>query len=185
MSKKILIISIVISLASHVLALYMTSLVDWRGKDYNKENILTISLKEPMADTEKNDEIKKENKPFHQIEQNANRRTLNQEDTVDLGSADVKYTPYLKKIKRKIEDIWKYPQAAFEQEEEGTAVVKFSISARGSLLASGIVKSSGSNYLDHGALDVVRSAAPYNPLPPEFHLSQLNIVAKFQYKLVD
>jgi len=184
-SKKILIVSIMISLTSHVLMLYMTSLIDWRGKVYS-EDIITVSLKESPENKEKDDmEVKKEIKPFHQGEQNANSRNMKQEETVDLNTLDVKYTPYLKKIKKKIEDIWIYPKVAFEREEEGTAVIKFSISDSGTLLASGIVVSSGSNFLDLGALDVVRSAAPYDPFPQEFSLSQLNIVARFEYKLVD
>jgi len=134
---------------------------------------------------EKKQEEKKEAKPYHQNEGNANNHRTKREDTVDLGSADAKYISYLKKIKRKIEVIWIYPQAALELEEEGTATVKFSISENGAILASGIVESSGSNYLDQGALDVVRSAAPYDPLPQEFQLSQLNIVARFQYKYTE
>jgi len=174
-----------ISLTSHVLMLYMTNFVDWRGKAYN-EDILTVSLKEPPEKKEKDDkEVKKRNKPFHQAEQNANSRNIKQEDTVDINTLDVKYTSYLKKIKKKIEDIWVYPKAAFEREEEGTAVIKFSISDSGVLLASGVVVSSGSNYLDLGALDVVRSAAPYDPFPQEFNLTQLNVVARFAYKLID
>jgi len=173
-----------ISLTSHVLMLYMTNFLEWRGKVYN-EDILTVSLNDPPEKKEKDKEVKKENKPFHQLEHNANSRSIKQEDTIDINTLDVKYTPYLKKIKRKIEHIWVYPKAAFEREEEGTAVIKFSISDRGALLASTIVVSSGSNYLDLGALDVVRSAAPYDPIPQEFNLTQLNIVARFAYKLID
>jgi len=183
-SKKILIISILISLTSHVLVLYLTGFADWRGKP-RKEDVLTISLKEPTADTGKNQEEKKVNKPYHQAEDNVNKHNMKQEDTVDLGSLDVKYTPYLKKIKKKIEVIWIYPQSALELEEEGAAIVKFSISDSGAILASEIVESSGSNHLDQGTLDVVRSAAPYDPIPQEFHLSQLHIVARFQYKLAE
>lgn len=184
-SKKILIVSIMISLSSHVLMLYMTNLIEWRGKVYN-EDIITVSLKEPPENKEKDDkEVKKRNKPFHQAEHNADSHSMKQEDTVDINTLDVKYTPYLKKIKRKIEDIWVYPKAAFEREEEGTAVIKFSITDSGTLLASAVVVSSGSNYLDLGALDVVRSAAPYDPFPQEFNLTQLNIVARFAYKLID
>jgi TonB family protein len=182
--KKIVILSILISLTSHALIIYLTGLADWPGK-VRMGDVLTITLKEPTKRTEKNTEEKKEIKPTHQADENANVHKMKEEETVDINTLDVKYTPYLKKIKRKIEDIWTYPQAAFAQEEEGTAVVKFSISDRGVLLASGIVSSSGSNYLDQGALDVVRSAAPYDPFPREFHLLQLNVVARFQYRLVD
>ena len=185
-SKKILIVSVMISLTSHVLMLYMTNLIEWRGKAYGNEDIITVSLKDAPVEKEKNEkEVKKENKPFHQAEQYAGRHATKQEHTVDINTLDVKYTPYLRKIKRKIEEIWVYPQAAFQNEEEGTAVVKFSISESGTLLESTIVVSSGSNYLDFGALDVVRSAAPYDPFPQEFNLTQLNIVARFAYKLID
>jgi protein TonB len=110
---------------------------------------------------------------------------VKREETVDLGSIDIKYSSYLKRIKKKIEDIWIYPKAAFDREEEGVAVVKFSIGEGGDITSSSILESSGHNYLDEGALDVVRSAAPYDPLPREFNISQLNVVARFQYKIVE
>jgi protein TonB len=78
-----------------------------------------------------------------------------------------------------------YPQAAFDREEEGIAVIRFSIGEGGDLTASRILESSGHNFLDQGALDVVRSAAPFDPLPREFNISQLNVIARFQYKLAD
>ncbi len=183
-SKKILIISILISLTSHIAMLYMTGLIDFRGRA-RKNDVLIVTLKEPAANKEKIADEEKANKPVHQVEEELRSRRVKKEETVDLGSIDIKYTFYLKRIKKKIEDIWIYPQAAFEREEEGTAVVKFSIGESGDITANQIIESSGSDYLDEGALDVVRSAAPYDPLPSEFNISQLNIVARFQYKLVD
>ena len=183
-SKKILIISILISLTSHIAMLYVTGFIDFRGKA-RKEDVLIVTLKEPTANKVKIKEEEKADKPVHQVEEEVSSHRVKKEETVDLGSIDIKYAFYLKKIKKKIEDIWIYPQAAFEQEEEGTAVVKFSIGEGGDLTSSLILESSGYNYLDQGALDVVRSAAPYDPLPREFNISQLNIVARFQYKLAE
>ena len=60
-----------ISLTSHVLMLYMTNFIEWRGKVYN-EDILTVSLNDPPEKKEKDKEVKKETKPFHQLEHNAN-----------------------------------------------------------------------------------------------------------------
>jgi len=182
-SKKILIISILISLTSHVAMLCVTGFIDFRGKA-RKEDVLIVTLKEPAANKEKITE-EKANKPVHQVEEQVRSSRVKKEETVDLGSIDIKYTSYLKRIKKKIEDIWIYPQAAFEREEEGIAVVKFSIGEGGDITSSRIIESSGSNYLDQGALDVVRSAAPYDPLPREFNISQLNVLARFQYKLVE
>ncbi len=184
MSKKILFICIMISLTSHVAMLYVTGFIDFRGKA-RKEDVLIVTLKEPTENNVKITEEEKENKPVNQVKEEVRSHRVKKEETVDLGSINIKYTSYLKRIKKKIEDIWIYPQAAFEQEEEGTAVVKFSIGEGGDLTSSRIIKSSGYNYLDQGALDVVRSAAPYDPLPREFNISQLNVVARFQYKLAE
>ncbi len=181
-SKKILIISILISLASHVAMLCVTGFIDFRGKS-RKEDVLIVTLKEPMANKDKIKEEEKADKPVHQEEQVSRR--VKREETVDLGSIDIKYSSYLKRIKKKIEDMWIYPQIAFEQEEEGTVVVRFSIGEGGDLTSSRIFESSGYNYLDQGALDVVRSAAPYDPLPRELNISQLNVVARFQYKIAE
>jgi len=181
-SKKILIISILISLASHVVVLCVTGFIDFRGKS-RKEDVLIVTLKEPAVNKDNLNNEEKADKPFHQEEQ-ASRR-MKREETVDLGSIDIKYLSYLKRIKKKIEDIWIYPQIAFEQEEEGTVIVRFSIGEGGDLTSSGIFESSGYNYLDQGALDVVRSAAPYDPLPHDLNISQLNVVARFEYKIVE
>jgi periplasmic protein TonB len=183
-SKKILIIAILISLTSHIAILYVTGFIDFRGKA-RKDDVLIVTLKEPAANKDKITEDEKADKPVHQVEEQNRSRRVKREETVDLGSIDIKYTSYLKRIKKKIEDIWIYPQAAFEREEEGIAVVKFSIGEGGDITSSRILESSGYNYLDQGALDVVRSAAPYDPLPHEFNISQLNVVARFQYKIVE
>jgi TonB family protein len=182
-SKKILIISILISLASHVAMLCATGFIDFRGKA-RKDDVLIVTLKEPAAAKDKITQEEAE-KPVHQVEEQVNSRRVKREETVDLGSIDIKYSSYLKRIKKKIEDIWIYPQAAFDREEEGVTVVKFSIGEGGDITSSRILESSGHNYLDEGALDVVRSAAPYDPLPREFNISQLNVVARFQYKIVE
>ena len=51
-SKKILIISILISLASHVAMLCVTGFIDFRGKA-RKEDVLIVTLKEPAANKDK------------------------------------------------------------------------------------------------------------------------------------
>ncbi len=185
-SKKVLILSILISLASHVVMLSLTGLINMQGKSLQEE-VLTIHLKDPpVNNTDKTPKGKEEAKPVPPIvKENTNSYRNIREDTVDLGSIDARYTPYLKKIKQKIETLWQYPRSAFEKEEEGITVVKFSVNRSGALVASGIVTSSGSIFLDQGTIDVVRSAAPYDPFPPEFDLSQLNIIARFQYRLAE
>lgn len=182
--KKILILSLLISFTGHMLLLSMTGFIDMQGGS-EREDILTVDLKEPWKRPDKNrEEKKKVEPPQPQIE---GETTSNEylEETVELDSNADRYVPYLRKIKKKIEDMWTYPQKAYEQKEEGVAVVKFSITKSGALLEPIIVTSSGSKLLDGGAIGAVKSAAPYDPLPRHFNLSRLNIVAKFQYRLTE
>jgi TonB family protein len=184
-TKKILIFSILISIASHVAALSLMGFINMQGKA-PREDVLTVQLKDFQDDTAGGGEVKEKNKPaVKPVTESADQYKGIKEDTVDLGNIDGRYTPYLKKIKQKIETIWTYPQNAYKREEEGITVIKFSINRKGALISSGIVTSSGSTFLDQGTIDVVKSAAPYEPLPPEFDLSQLNVIARFYYKLAE
>ena len=62
-------------------------------------------------------------------------------------------------------------------------VVKMSLDAGGNVIATNLVSSSGSALLDEGALGIVRAAAPFDPLPDNYGLARLHIVASFRYKL--
>jgi len=182
-SKKFLILCVLISLASHAAMLSLTGLINMRGNP-PKEDVMTINLKDPPDNTNKVIEQEKESPPAPQpTKDRLDRQQSAPEETIDLGSIDVKYAPYLKKIKQKIESVWTYPQGAFAREEEGTTVVKFSISRSGDIVSNNILTSSGSDSLDQGTLYVVRSAAPYDPFPREIDLPRLNIIAKFHYRL--
>lgn len=185
-ANKVLIISIVVSLLIHVVVLSLAGLVDMRS--YNtKEEILTISLAAiPSTPDKKMEEKRKEIQPPEpQHNEENNPGETKQEDTIELTSRDKKYSKYLLKIREKIETIWVYPHIALQREEEGTTVVRFSIHKSGSLTESTVISTSGSQHLDEGALHVIRNAAPFDPFPIEFDLTQLNIIARFEYKLVD
>lgn len=183
--KKLLILFILISFAIHMVMLSLTGLINMQGES-PREEVLAIHLSDPPGNTNQSPEGKEETKTAQPIvKKSPDPHGSIREATVDLGSIDLRYTPYLKKIKQKIETIWKYPKRAIEKEGEGITVVKFSINRSGALVASGIVTSSGSIFLDQGTIDVVRSAAPYEPFPPDIDLSQLNIIARFQYRLAE
>ena len=179
-AKKILILSLLVSLTGHLLMLSLARLIDMRGGS-EREGVLIVDLKEPRLD--KNREEKKKVKPVQSRIEGETNNNKYLEETVELTSNDERYISYLRKIKKKIEYIWTYPQKAYEQKKEGIAVVKFSITKSGALLEPVIVISSGSKLLDGGAVGAVKSAAPYDSLPPHFNLSRLNIVAEFQYRL--
>ncbi len=107
------------------------------------------------------------------------------EDTVSLEGDHGRYAAYLRRIKERIERGWQYPAAACARQEEGVTILRLSIHRSGALSDQRILSSSGFPALDEGAAQVVRSAAPYDPLPPEFGLTTLHVVAAFQYRLLD
>jgi len=59
-----------------------------------------------------------------------------------------------------------YPDAARRAAIEGTALVCFTVTRAGGLVAVSLVASSGSAMLDHAAIAAVTRAAPFPPIPP-------------------
>lgn len=187
-SKKIIVWPVIISVIGHVALISASSMIDLRD-NVKAVEIFTLDFKEPAAEQPpKKEEIKElKDQPESKITKEVSNTAIGneKEDTVNLGSSDVRYVEYLIKIKRKILQIWEYPQKAYENNEEGIVVVKISLDAQGNLIGTKLVSSSGSVMLDEGALSIVKTAAPFDPLPNSYDLARLNIVASFHYKLVE
>jgi len=188
-SKKAIFWPVIISIFIHVTLLAVTGVIDLRD-NIKPVEIFSVSITEP--EQEEKPAPKTENKIKKNTKTVQSRKekgvSVNDDDwreeTVDLGSADIKYVNYLTKIKNKISQI-DYPQKAFEKNEEGTVTVKMSIDANGSLAGVTLMSSSGYAELDDGAINVVRAAAPFEPLPKIYNLSRLHITVTFLYKLTD
>lgn len=205
-SKKVIYWPVIISIIGHVALISASGMIDLRDKVKVAE-IFTVEIKETQAEKPLKDkppkkeelekvkekEIKKEKEVKKEIKKPPVAKTSKEtqsvstgsmkEDTVDLGSSDAKYVAYLYKIKRKILQIWEYPVKAYENSEEGVAVVRMSVDAGGNVIATSLVSSSGSSLLDEGSLGIVQAAAPFDPLPDNYGLERLHIVASFRYKL--
>jgi protein TonB len=189
-SKKAILWPVIISIFIHVTLLAVTGMIDLRD-NIKPVEIFSVSIKEPEPEEKPapktENKIKKNTKTVQS--QKEKGVSVNDDDwreeTVDLGSLDIKYVTYLAKIKNKILQIWKYPQKAYEKNEEGNVIVRMSIDANGSLAGAALMSSSGYAELDDGALRVVRTAAPFEPLPKIYNLSRLHIKVTFLYKLTD
>jgi len=105
------------------------------------------------------------------------------EATISIGTQSIKYASYLEHIKNKIENVWTYPTEAARTGQQGTLLVLFSINKNGDLIRLKLVRSSGYPLLDKAALQAVRDASPFPPLPKRFNLDILNIYATFEYDL--
>lgn len=187
-SKKILILSLLFSFVGHTAVLSLTTFIEMNGKKMAGKSyeVINIDIQDAPVPKKKIQLPRIKQKPVNvSSPQGQNRDTGNMspEDTVNLNVENSKYTPYLKKIKRKIEYTWHYPENAYKAGKEGVTVIRFSIDRSGALVAGKVMSSSGAGLLDQGVLDAVQAAAPYDPLPDDMRLSRLHIIATFHYIL--
>lgn len=185
-TKKVILWPVLISFVGHLALITVTGMIDLR-ENVSAGEIITVNIKEPEPEIQPNKEekAKEEINPDRAKEGKIIPNDNWREETVELGSMDVKYAAYLVKIKKKILRIWKYPEKAFKNNEEGNVTVRMCIDANGSLAQTSLISSSGSLELDAGALSVVKTAAPFDPLPEQYNLSRLNILASFRYKIMN
>jgi periplasmic protein TonB len=188
-AKKILILPLCLSVAGHLAILSLMAATGRQAVGETSAEVLTVDLKKIVENSRSKKEGKK--RPAVPARWQSRKTAVNappesyDADTVDLGSTDSRYTPYLKQLKKRIEKLWMYPEVAYAKKEEGVTVVKFSVARNGSLDGINLMASSGSPLLDEGTLGAIRAAAPYEPLPAAFNISRLNIVAAFRYRLAD
>jgi protein TonB len=100
-----------------------------------------------------------------------------------LNAPEIQYISYFASIKRKIELVWQYPQEAAAAGLQGDLIVDFVIGRSGNLESVELLQGSGHKILDDEALGSIRKAAPYNPIPEPYKISDLRIRAHFIYEM--
>jgi len=183
-SKRLFITAIVISLLGHMAVLALTGLSE-ATLEVRSDSIFKVRLEKGPKDIEKKSEEREEIEESTKQEKPPEEIVFEAEDTVDLDSTDTRYYSYLAKIKALVERKWSYPSWSSTRKEKGTTIVKFSITKEGILSKAAVLSSSGYASLDIESLYAIKAAAPYPRFPESFHLSRLNIVAKFNYTLSD
>lgn len=102
-------------------------------------------------------------------------------EEVSLNTREFKYFEYFQGIKKSMERNWSYPEEALVNGDRGSVVVRLSLLNNGQLARVQVEKSSGSRALDNGAMEAVKSSAPFSPFPGSIPNSQLDIIANFVY----
>jgi len=82
---------------------------------------------------------------------------------------------YQDAVKQRIESCRRYPAWAQKQKIEGAVDLQFTIVANGSSQNIAVVQGSGSSLLDQEALDTIKRASPFRPLPREINQEVVNI----------
>jgi protein TonB len=101
-----------------------------------------------------------------------------------LNVSDATAIPTWKKlVVSALERNKRYPAAAQTRGEHGTAQLAFSLDRQGKVMASRIVKSSGSATLDQETLDLVRRAQPFPPPPAAMPGAQIDLAVPIQFNM--
>ncbi len=103
--------------------------------------------------------------------------------TVSIGTQSLKYASYMQHVRDQIEGVWEYPEEAQMRNQQGDLLILFTIGKSGQLVRVKLLRSSGFPLLDQAALDAVKEAAPFPPLPKRLHIDTLNVYATFSYRL--
>lgn len=94
-------------------------------------------------------------------------------------AADFKDTAYMQKVHQKVGSAWKAPS---ETPKEGSkAVVIVTILRDGSLIENRLHMKSGSDAWDQSALDAVKKAAPFDPLPKSYPRTSVEVHFHFEW----
>lgn len=90
---------------------------------------------------------------------------------------------YLQRLKEKIERVWQYPPQAAERGIYGDLYIKFSIDKKGKLISIELLRTSGYRMLDDAAIQALKDAQPFWPLPDDWQKDSLTITGHFIYTL--
>ena len=88
---------------------------------------------------------------------------------------------YMRLLREKIENIWKYPREAARLGRSGDLYIKFSIKKDGRLGTVELIRTSGYRELDESAMKALKDAQPYWPLPDDWKDDELEINGHFIY----
>jgi protein TonB len=100
-----------------------------------------------------------------------------------MNAPEIQYISYFASIKRKIELVWQYPHEAAMAGIQGDLTIDFVIGRNGNLESVTLLQGSGYKVLDDEAIGSIRTAAPYNPIPENYKISNLRIRARFIYEM--
>jgi protein TonB len=76
-----------------------------------------------------------------------------------------------------------YPDTAREREEQGVAVVRFTMDRSGHILAASLVRSAGSSALDEEAVALLHRAEPLPPIPAELAANTITLTLPVTFSL--
>ena len=102
----------------------------------------------------------------------------------DIDVANDVLQSFARIVRRKIESSKKYPIAAQSAGIEGRVVVRMTLLKDGRLEKAEIAKSSGHEILDKAALQSVRGAVPFPPIPDKVRRNELQMSITLVFRIL-
>lgn len=102
------------------------------------------------------------------------------ENDIDIESL---LAQYIESVKAAVKNAKSYPQMSQRLRETGSAQINFTVAANGELTSVSVAESSGYDRLDQAAVEAVRAAAPFDPVPPETGLETLSMSITLIFEL--
>jgi len=90
---------------------------------------------------------------------------------------------YLERVRRRISQFKRYPDAARKQKQQGDGTVGFRIARDGTVLDAWIEHSTGYPLLDQAIVQAVRDASPVPPVPQRYGGNELTIAVPFDFHI--
>ncbi len=109
--------------------------------------------------------------------------TAKEKTGITFDTGDVVISGYMGRLKRKVEDAWHYPYSAIKEGISGDLKISFVVRRDGTLGAVRVVRTSGHPELDKAAMQALRDAEPFWPLPELFEKEALTVDGRFIYTL--
>jgi TonB family protein len=105
-------------------------------------------------------------------------------EPVPLDSPDPKYREYFDLVRERIRKNWGYPREAADRGIEGQLLIEFHIAKSGQLEYIELRRTSGVRVLDDYAMNAIRLAQPFPPVPDPLARNILAISGLFRYQIV-
>lgn len=152
------------------------------GKEETKEGTTSAEEEDIFSEVEEGPRLIPKSFLFDKktIEKYAQKSTK-EEKGLTFDVPEFHHRGYMRRLKDKIERIWRYPKAASRRGISGDLYIRFSINRDGSLGDVELVRTSGYKDLDRAAMDALKNAEPYWPLPEDWKEDQLSITGHFLY----
>ena len=125
-----------------------------------------------------------EKKAIEKILEGEGKKGKREEDSgITFSTTEYRYYGYKMRLKEKIESIWKYPPEAARKGIYADLYIRFTILKNGELGSVELLRTSGYKMLDDAAMQALRDAAPFWPLPEEWGEDSFTITGHFVYTL--